>query len=701
MENNSIREEYVSSLEDITSKEYREFKKTIDESRKRRHWYEKLAGYVSAIDIELSPKDREKIERGIRFSGLNIKPRDVFLIPSAFFLVSLLLQIIFYIAIKVLESKLSEPQNLIGKILYPGNWPVIIKFLPILIGVIGAYFLYKYPFMISTRNRLRYGEELLMAIVYMIVYLRTSGNLEGALRYAAQNTRGKVSQDLNELLWKIEMRRYLSAYEALNDYANLWKDYMKEFSQAIYLINEAMMEPETSRRDMLLEKALGVVLDSYNEKMKAYSRALELPIQVIHAFGIILPVLGMVVLPILTILLSDSIKNLSFYLISFYDIVLPIVLMFFINNTLEKRPPTFGRVDVSRHPSLPKKGYFRMCYKEKTIDIKISHVLYGALFFFLLPSSIFFLYNYYLDGNSSLSITFALLCVISFAIMIMLHGFLTSANRLSLRKEIEEIEKEFEEALFALGNSLAGGVPVEKGLVRAVSDIGNLKIKNLFEDILRNMHQFSLTFKGALFHPRYGVIKYYPSELIKNILNILSSVIEKGTENAALAMITISRYLRDIRTTQEKIEDLLSSTLSSMRFNAYVLIPIVGGVIVAVSKLVLILLLKMSGVYSALSSQLSAEEAQSLMETGFVFDIEQAIPSSITLLIIGIYIVEILYILGIFISRTQYGYDEIMEKHEIWKLTLIGTSMFVASYLVINGMFSGVIDSIIDSLSNV
>ena len=473
---------------------------------------------------------------------------------------------------------------------------------------------------------------------------------------------------------------------------------MKEFSQSIYLINEAMLEPNQSRKDLLLEKALSVILDSYDEKMKSYVRALEMPIQVIHAIGIILPVLGMVVLPILTILLSDSLSNLSFYLIVFYNVILPIGLLFFITNTLQKRPATFGRAAIKDHPSLPKRGFFRIKSQEGYKDIKISHIIYTLTFLIVMPLSLIYLYTYATSPNSGFSSFISMSLILSFSATVGAYALLSSIQRLKFRREIEEIEKEFEDALFALGNALATKIPIEKALERTINDIQGLKIRDLFLGILRNMHQFSLTFKDALFHERYGVLKYYPSDLIRNIMNILSSVVEKGTESAALAMITISRYLRNIKTTQLKIDDLLSSTLSSMRFNAYVLIPVVGGVIVAVSKLVLVLLLKMSGIYINLTQQLGTEDTSQLLETGFIFNVDQAIPASLTLLIVGTYIVEILYILGLFIARTQYGIDDIMEKNEIWKLTLIGSLVFVSSYIVINTMFSGIIDSVITGL---
>ena len=77
-----------------------------------------------------------------------------------------------------------------------------------------------------------------------------------------------------------------------------------------------------------------------------------MPITIIHAMGIILPVMGLVLFPIIAIFLK--VEPMMLFLV--YDIMLPLILFFVISNTLEKRPATFSKIDISDHPNLPPEG---------------------------------------------------------------------------------------------------------------------------------------------------------------------------------------------------------------------------------------------------------------------------------------------------------------------------------------------------------
>ncbi len=662
----------------FSSREYQRFMKEREEMNKPRNWYEKLCHFSRMLGLKLSEKDRERLHKDILFANLNIKEDDIL---NSFVLViglTLVLWVIFYLIFSFL------PFN---------NIPLVVKHLPLLLGMPFAYYIYRYPSIKAAINRVKYGSDLMMATLYMIMYLRNSGNLEGAVRYASQHMKGKIADDLKELLWKVEIGEYKTIDEALAHYGEQWRDYLKEFTQAIYLIKEALVESSYERKEAILDKALDVILVSSDERMKSYSRALELPVQVIHVIGILLPVLGMVVLPILTIMLSEKLTNLTFYLFLFYDIMLPAILWFFITQTLEKRPSTLGKVDISMHPSLPKPHKF--FYKGKEISTNLVVFSIGGALLFLL--FLVFWQFYILDKNSNFTTFISVLIVLVLASIIAAKFYLDVFQKIKIREEIEQVEKEFEEALFALGNATASNLPIEKALEKSSADMKGLRIANFFNIIMENMSLHGMNFKEAVFNKQRGAIKFYPSSLISSIMNIVSEAINKGSEAAALTMITISRYLRSIRTTQEKIHDLLSSTLSSMKFNAYVLIPIIGGVIVGVSKLILLLLLKMSGMYAQLQQQLTLEGGNEMaagIGGNFIFSVENAVPAPITQLIIGIYVVEMLVLLGIFISRINWGFDEIKEKAETWKVVIIGTLIYILSFILVSTMFSGIIENI-------
>jgi len=134
-----------------------------------------------------------------------------------------------------------------------------------------------------------------------------------------------------------------------------------------------------------------------------------------------------------------------------------------------------------------------------------------------------------------------------------------------------------------------------------------------------------------------------------------------------------------------------------MKFNAYILVPVIGGVIVGVSKLVLLILLKVSGVYQEVQSSLTAGgDVEGIQGLGgsFLFNVDTAIPASTTQLIVGIYVIEMLIILGIFMSRIKWGFDDIKEKDETWKIVIIGTITYIITYLLMSVIFGGIVESI-------
>jgi hypothetical protein len=65
----------------------------------------------------------------------------------------------------------------------------------------------------------------------MIIYMRSSPNLEGAIKFAAQNLEGPLAWDLRKLLWDIETGKYSSADAALVDYVYKWKNKNREFQK--------------------------------------------------------------------------------------------------------------------------------------------------------------------------------------------------------------------------------------------------------------------------------------------------------------------------------------------------------------------------------------------------------------------------------------------------------------------------------------
>ena len=572
----SFPDEDKTDKNTVISREYKIFKEEEAQSKTKYTFFEKFCNFSEKISaVKMDEKSNLRYKSAIDFSGLRVTPTGV----ASFAVLAGLLLFLF---------------SLIFIIVLPVSLPVIIILILLIIPFAVGFTIYNYPMNYANVLRIKTGGELVMGILYIIVYMRSTPNLEGAIRYAAENVSGKLSNDLKKVLWNVEIGKYTTVDEALNVYIMQWRDYNKEFIEAIQLIRESMVEMITERREILLDKAIDVVLTGTDEKMKKYSRDLETPVMAIHGLGIMLPVLGMIVFPLISIFLENA-KGLGFYLFMGYDIILPLLVFYFMKQTLEKRPATHTSIDLSSHPGFAPKNNIVVTYAKEQHYLPIwPFALLVSVIGFLIALG---LYGSFLGVDVSESTLLvrliaspmfhSIIVVLSLAFGICVYYWGASFQKTALRSEVVSIESEFEDALFALGNRIHGGTPMEVALAEAYEDTKSLTISGLFKIALKNINMLSMTFKQSLFDERYGALRFYPSKLVRTIMKSISESVDKGTKAASLTMLTISRYLRALHTTQEKIDDILSSTTSSMRFQAYVLVPVISGVVVSVSQLIL------------------------------------------------------------------------------------------------------------------
>ncbi|EHK02650.1 hypothetical protein HRED_03744, partial [Candidatus Haloredivivus sp. G17] len=99
----------------------------------------------------------------------------------------------------------------------------------------------------------------------------------------------------------------------------------------------ATNQPNADRQEKLLQDAIDNILDGTQEKMKHYAQSLETPVMILNAVGALLPVLGMIMLPLISAFLGGVITPL--HLVIIFNILLPGFLWWFMQRTLSSRPP--------------------------------------------------------------------------------------------------------------------------------------------------------------------------------------------------------------------------------------------------------------------------------------------------------------------------------------------------------------------------
>ena len=664
-------------LPKISSREYRIFKR---QEKREPSWYEKLVN-LSERFLKINPDERTRseLEKAIVFTGLRITPEGVISLFVGTILIFLLLGLSF-IVINILIFGFSTMRIMIG---------LMIIFFGLLLG----YYFFRYPINLVKVMRMRASSQVILAVLYMVISMRLTPNLEKALQFAAANISGELAYDMRRFLWDIEMGKYYSASEALSDYIAKWKPENEEFAEALRLIRDSQSHPPDKAK-VVLDQALDVILEGTKTRMKHYSQDLQLPINVIHMLGILLPILGTIMAPLAAVFMSDIVTPWHFVI--GYDIILPVVILWFINTTLSKRPVTFSKVDISHHPDLPPEGAF---YIGKRILVPALPVALFVLMVFLVYPLYFFLQKPELlmsgeGGHSVFSMMISGLIILGIGFSLAVYFILSNYQRYRIYSDIQKTESEFELALFQLGNRISGGTPTELAIERCIEDVKDLEIANLFRLTLRNIRSLGMTFREALFNRKWGALRYYPSHLIRNVMYVVVDTARTGVRYAAESMLRISKYLKNVRETQEYIRELLSETVSSMKFQAYFLTPLITGLIVSMAD-VIVKVLATLGCY--LESMVTGETN---VFGGIVnlFGTGSPISPEVFQIIVGIYLIEVIMILGIFITRISVGENKIVQWYTVGKMLAIGVTIYFMVAITSSSIFGELISKALSDL---
>ena len=640
--------------EDIKSLQYEIFQEEERLSTIPRTLYEKLT-HISGKILPISPDKatKKEIEEAIDFAHLKVTPEGVasLTILTAMSLCSITLFLILFKFINLITGL-------------------------ICIFVIAAfgYYLYYYPFRLKKIYELRAGSEIVMLILHIVIYMRNFPNLEGAVKFAASNITGPLSLDMKKLIWDVNMGAYNSMEQALLSFSQRWKPSFKAFADSINAIVYSLYT-SGKRRMELLDESVSIILSSLNERSNSYVLKLKTPVTMVNALGILLPTLVLTMLPIMTIFLGEDIPSSAIF--GFYDILLPVILMFVIKNILDQRVITLPEPDISLHPDLPPENTFRFR------DFFIPSYLPALIF--LLP----FLYFWYINFQT-LSLIQSYAIISGFFISAALFSMLNSFQKIKLRKSIIEMEDEFREVLFGLGQEIDRGIPLEVAMEKIMPTLkGNYAI-NLLQKIISNIKYKGLTVEQAIFDKKDGAIRFFPSKLIHSILKAVVDAANKGTKIVSQIMISISKYLTDLHKTQEAIQDKFSEVISSMQMQARILLPLICGIMNTLTYMIIEMINFLKKSFGGISLETSAAPYTSFLS---MWQSVSITPATFQLAI-GFYAIETIIILSWFMSGIQVGVDKISLHNEISKNLIIGGFIYIAVSAISLLIFAPFLDMI-------
>jgi hypothetical protein len=230
------------------------------------------------------------------------------------------------------------------------------------------------------------------------------------------------------------------------------------------------------------------------------------------------------------------------------------------------------------------------------------------------------------------------------------------------REKTKQLEDEFNNSLFQMGNRLGNNVPPELVFGKVAESNKSLMTGDFFSRVNYNIRQMGMSVEKAIFDSRKGALIFYPSDLIATSMRILVEASKKGLKIAAISLISISEYVKNLQKITERLKDLLAEISSEMKSNMTFLAPLLSGIVVGLALMITAILNKLN--LASLSGE-SIEGIGNIQNIVDIFQVQNMIPPYYLQIAIGVYLIQMIFILTRTLVTIDAGEDKLEETYKI------------------------------------
>jgi hypothetical protein len=616
--------------------------------------YEEMYNFFDKVKVPLPASWEQRFKNEINFCHLKATPNGVFLTSV---IVPLVIFALFYSAFYVLHI-LSIPMILAIATL----------------SVIILYYLFYYTSFLTKYYRTKAAAEMSSAIIYMCISLKINANLESAVAFAASNLSGPLGLDMKKILWDLETGELFSIVSGLDELTEKWKSESEEFVDALSLLKSAINQPPDKMEKNMAE-AIDVMLEGTKARMKKYALNMRTPLTILNTFGILLPLLILIFFPVLIVFVPELAKP---ELIGFsYMVLLPVVTYLFLRQYFFTKPYSYHQVEIKNSEEFKKQQIKSLLFSIAVVILPIAFFSYRLLTIQSLFSTGQFVYSF--------------LIIVCLSFSVILYSFLSSFSSLKKNEEILKIESELPTVLFQLGVISSSGKPIEKNIEDLYPRIKSLKISEIFNKIIYNIRTFGMTLESAIFDKKAGAIISYPSRVISISFEIIVDISKRGMSFLSMALKSMSKYFRDADEVNNAADEILSETTSDMQLQSLIFAPLSAGIVVGLMAIVTYMFVFFGASLQGLKTFF---EKTGFGDTGmsafsFLWNVGEGIPFHVFQIIVGIYMIETVYIISYFLGEINYGDDDVSKLYDLGKTMLIGIVIYsITVCLLFFGMSS-------------
>ncbi len=420
--------------------------------------------------------------------------------------------------------------------------------------------IHRLPHLLATARRTAALGETPALVSRAVLRMRLDPTAESAAVFAAETSDGPLGASLAAHV-RTARGTGRSGFET---FATEWDEWYPSLRRALSLVGAAAQAP-AGERARTLDRALDAVLSGTRERTESFVEQIRGPTTALYAFGVLLPLALVAVLPAAT---AAGLPVTTPVFIVLYDLLLPTALLAVSARLLVRRPMVFPPGHVSSdHPSLPP--------WRRWAPVVGSGV--GVLAYALTT----------LFGQSWGASLVAIGAGVGSTLIVWFHPVTQIQTR------IRAVEDGLADALYLVGQRVQTGTAVDAALVDVGEELGG-ETSDVFTAAARTQRVLKTDLKSAFCGP-HGALSTLPSPRVESAATLLALAATEGRP-AGHAIVSMADHLDDLQQVEAHARRSLRQVTDTLRQTGLIFAPLVGGTTVALAT-------SLTGTNSKLASQ--------------------------------------------------------------------------------------------------
>ncbi|AQL41986.1 hypothetical protein BV210_04300 [Halorientalis sp. IM1011] len=403
------------------------------------------------------------------------------------------------------------------------------------------------PHALATARRTRALGEAPALVSRAVLRMRVTPATETAAAFAAETGQGPLADSLGE-----HVRRAAgSAGSGFPSFTDEWDEWFPDLRRSLLLVESAGTAPAGERK-RALDRGMAAVLDGTRDRMAEFAASLQGPATGLYAFGVLLPLALVAMLP--AVRTTGASVPLA-AVVALYDLALPAVLVAASVWLLIRRPVTFPPPSVGRdHPDVPSRRW----------PAPAAGAVAGGAGWLL--------------ATRLVAPWTGPLAAVGFAsggALVVYYRPITA-----VRDHVRAVEDGLADALYQIGRRVEEGEAVEHAIATAADEVGGAT-GEVLQEAAKRQRRLKVGVREA-FLGDHGALATVPSARARSTATLLAMAASEGRP-AGGAIVAMADNVEELAAVERDARHEIGTVTGTLANTAALFGPLVAGATVALT----------------------------------------------------------------------------------------------------------------------